>query len=238
MPLRRRHSDHDALARLRKRPCRLSCGTATMSLGSFRAFEAQVFVAMRERRFTAEQRSELWQGTHDQHGPDALKKFLRDTEAIILRHTQQRKESKASEWLPLSVWAHRGFDTDRIERLARSREDPVLGKVYQVTITTSERSSQETREVEHRLEKSSSSHSRGGGEHSQEDDPAPLPAAPEPLPIAGGEMSEKMLRQQVSLAGRILSKLGVVTLPLQVGVFPFLSISHRPCSRQATMSLR
>lgn len=184
---------------------------------------------MRGRRFSAEQRVDFWQGTHEQQGPGALKKFLRDTEAIILRHSQQRKEARTSEWLPLSVWAHRGFDTDRIERLAPSREDPVIGKVYQVSIASSEIASKETREVEHRLEKSSSSSHGGGGCAQEEEAPTPLPAppAPEPLPIAGGGggMTEKMLRQQVSLAGRILAKLGVVTLPLQVCVCVCVCVS-------------
>lgn len=148
-----------------------------------------------------------------------MKKFLTDTEAIILRHAQERTEAKTSEWLPLSVWAKRGFDTKRIEALAASRDDPVLGRVYQVEIATSEIASKETREVEHRLQKSSSSNAAGEhpGEHGA--DPQTLPPAPEKLPIANGaagEMTEKMLRQQVSLAGRILAKLGVITLPLQV----------------------
>ena len=253
----RRNSDHVALVRVRKRPCRSSSSTATMSLRGFRSDFVAVLVsqrpcrsgrsaprgtslsvAVRGRRFSAEQRAELWQGTHAEQGPDTLKKFLSESEAIVKRHSQQRKEAKASEWLPLSVWAHRGFDTDRIKQYAPSREDPVLGLVYQVEIATSEIASVQTRDVERRMEKSSSSHGPGG--RAQDDDPQPLslpPPPPEGPPIGGGgEVTEKMLRQQVALAGRILSKLGVVTLPLQVR----FSVLFSPClcSRAATMSLR
>jgi hypothetical protein len=56
-----------------------------------------------------------------------------------LATAQIEKESfyDGGEYLPLGVWAHRGFNTARIETLSKDediREDAVLGKVYRVKI--------------------------------------------------------------------------------------------------------
>lgn len=51
-------------------------------------------------------------------------------------HTEQRRVSLTREYLPLSVWAQRGFDTDRIEQYGESKKDAVFGEVWTAPLST------------------------------------------------------------------------------------------------------
>ena len=57
---------------------------------------------------------------------------------LMKRHeTWEKRYQSGGSYLPLSVWATQGYDTQRIERLSRPEdimEDHVLGKVYRVTV--------------------------------------------------------------------------------------------------------
>ena len=57
---------------------------------------------------------------------------------LMRRHeTWEKRYQSGGSYLPLSVWATQGYDTQRIERLSRPEdimEDHVLGKVYRVPI--------------------------------------------------------------------------------------------------------
>ena len=51
--------------------------------------------------------------------------------------TWEKRYQSGGNYLPLSVWATQGYDTQRIERLSRPEdimEDHVLGKVYRVPV--------------------------------------------------------------------------------------------------------
>ncbi len=50
-------------------------------------------------------------------------------------YIEERRSGSTAEYLPLSVWATRGFDTKAIEaRCEQTRDDPILGKCYKVEI--------------------------------------------------------------------------------------------------------
>ncbi|CAL1145392.1 unnamed protein product [Cladocopium goreaui] len=51
-------------------------------------------------------------------------------------HTEQRRIRCNREFLPLSVWATRGFDTKRIEANGEMREDKVFGEVWTAPLST------------------------------------------------------------------------------------------------------
>ena len=57
---------------------------------------------------------------------------------LMRRHeTWEKRYQSGGSYLPLSVWATQGYDTQRIERLSRPEdimEDHVLGKVYRVPV--------------------------------------------------------------------------------------------------------
>ena len=57
---------------------------------------------------------------------------------LMRRHeTWEKRYQSGGNYLPLSVWATQGYDTQRIERLSRPEdimEDDVLGKVYRVPL--------------------------------------------------------------------------------------------------------
>ena len=57
---------------------------------------------------------------------------------LMRRHeTWEKRYQSGGSYLPLSVWATQGYDTQRIERLSRPEdimENAVLGKVYRVPI--------------------------------------------------------------------------------------------------------
>ena len=57
---------------------------------------------------------------------------------LMRRHeTWEKRYQSGGNYLPLSVWATQGYDTQRIERLSRPEdimEDHVLGKVYRVPV--------------------------------------------------------------------------------------------------------
>ena len=57
---------------------------------------------------------------------------------LMKRHeTWEKRYQSGGSYLPLSVWATQGYDTQRIERLSRPEdimEDHVLGKVYRVPV--------------------------------------------------------------------------------------------------------
>ena len=58
--------------------------------------------------------------------------------SLMRRHeTWEKRYQSGGSYLPLSVWATQGYDTQRIERLSRPEDimdDHVLGKVYRVPI--------------------------------------------------------------------------------------------------------
>ena len=60
--------------------------------------------------------------------------------ASLNKFNKEETENKeGSEFLPLSVWASRGFDAERIGRLSKPeniREDEVLGTCYRVEISS------------------------------------------------------------------------------------------------------
>ena len=57
---------------------------------------------------------------------------------LMKRHeTWEKRYQSGGNYLPLSVWATQGYDTQRIERFSRPEdimEDHVLGKVYRVPV--------------------------------------------------------------------------------------------------------
>ena len=57
---------------------------------------------------------------------------------LMMRHeTWENRYQSGGNYLPLSVWATQGYDTQRIERLSRPEdvmENDVLGKVYRVPV--------------------------------------------------------------------------------------------------------
>ena len=68
----------------------------------------------------------------------SLKKRLSDF--IISRRIESRRSSIVGKFLPLEVWAKKGFDSDAIEKAAGPadiEDHPVLGKTYRVKIRTS-----------------------------------------------------------------------------------------------------
>ena len=71
-------------------------------------------------------------------------------ESILVAATIEKEEFyDGGEYLPLSVWTHRGFNTARIETLSKDediREDLVLGTVYRVKILVKGKSIARTHE--------------------------------------------------------------------------------------------
>ena len=68
----------------------------------------------------------------------SLKKTLSDF--IIKRRIESRRNSIVGKFLPLAVWAKKGYDSDAIEKAATSadiEDHPVLGLTYRVKIRTS-----------------------------------------------------------------------------------------------------
>ena len=49
--------------------------------------------------------------------------------------TEQTVNSVTSDFLPLSVWAHRGFDTEKIQKEGQKRDNPVSWKSWSLTFS-------------------------------------------------------------------------------------------------------
>ena len=81
------------------------------------------------------QQTAFWQ----EEGSD-MTSIKKHYEKHVVRHLIHRKQNQQSgDYLPLSVWKAKGFDTQNIEKCAASELHPVLGPTYQVNIhTTSE----------------------------------------------------------------------------------------------------
>lgn len=65
------------------------------------------------------------------------KAAIEKAEQLIAKEESVERYSLGGQWLPLGVWAQRGFDADRIKDRSLQhnvREDPLLGTVYRVPI--------------------------------------------------------------------------------------------------------
>jgi len=77
-----------------------------------------------------EEKRMLWRApASDKH---SLTKLVKDS--IVKRLVESRSAAQAGTFLPLSVYAKQGFDTDAIQKKARKEEHPVLGTTYQVRL--------------------------------------------------------------------------------------------------------
>ena len=92
-----------------------------------------------DKLWSTEKRNEFWQTMQTQHNAASM-------DEVTNRFTQsefKKDEShydNSGEFLPLSVWAQRGFNTESIETNSSDsniRFDPVLGKIYRVVIQSS-----------------------------------------------------------------------------------------------------
>ena len=80
------------------------------------------------------ERAQFWKFARENNA-GAIKEAIT---ALMKRYeTWEKRYQSGSNYLPLSVWATQGYDTQRIERLSRPEdimENDVLGKVYRVPI--------------------------------------------------------------------------------------------------------
>ena len=86
------------------------------------------------RSIQKEEQRQFWLAITDMNGAQSANHW-----EVQIQTFEDTKEyySEGGEYLPLTVWATRGFDADRIERASRDTdviEDPVLGTVYRVRI--------------------------------------------------------------------------------------------------------
>ena len=174
------------------------------------------------KAFSPEQRAAFWKGTHQEAGPDGLGRFLNEQTAMISRHAETNSAKTGGTYLPLSVYERRGFDVDAIRRHCRDkRMHPVLGMVYRVALDEVFSGAQNETINETSLMKGSGSNM--GSQAGSSTDGQPLPSAagessttapvtetPKPSPADA--------RRMLGLATRILSKTGLVVVPLEVGL--------------------
>ena len=92
-----------------------------------------------DKTWSTEKKNEFWQLMNSQHNAESM-------DEITNRFTQSEYKKDEShydnsgEFLPLSVWAQRGFNAESIETNSSDsniRFDPVLGKIYRVVIQSS-----------------------------------------------------------------------------------------------------
>ena len=185
-----------------------SKGVALYRLPGWKPFQAQL------RAFSPEQRQQFWQGTHALNGPK-LNEFLQEKSTLTTSFTQSEQAVVGGEYLPLSVYEKRGFCVDDIVSKCKDwYDDEVLGRVYRVSIRSGARTANHERQFSNILSKTLSSRAAEPGVP----DPAPAPAPGTPAPPAPPQPEKPTARQlQASqqMAGKVLSKLGVVSVPLQ-----------------------
>ena len=80
------------------------------------------------------EREQFWKFARESNAGAIKEKII----FLMRRHeTWEKRYQSGGNYLPLSVWATQGYDTQRIERLSRPEdimEDHVLGKVYRVPV--------------------------------------------------------------------------------------------------------
>ena len=86
------------------------------------------------RSVQKEEQRQFWIAITDMNGAESANHF-----EVTIQTFEDTKEyySEGGAYLPLKVWATRGFDADRIAAASRDTdiiEDPVLGTVYRVRI--------------------------------------------------------------------------------------------------------
>ena len=82
---------------------------------------------------STEWQQNFWKSLEGKPGGAALENFVVDS--LVRQRVEQEQTTSGGEYLPLSVYAQRGFDTSRIVDLCHdTQEHPVLGTCYRVSI--------------------------------------------------------------------------------------------------------
>ena len=134
------------------------------SQGSWRCTQCNTKLSVLSRAFThwpppgfeqlsSDARAAFWQKSHKVATTQELRDLTIST-VCATADTWQSTENDG-EWLPLSVWANRGFDTDDIVRTATKdtmKDHQRWGKVYKVIIESDHAGSKRTLSLKDQLE--------------------------------------------------------------------------------------
>ena len=106
-----------------------SCNTKATQLNRvFGSWPPKSFAGM-----STEWQQNFWKSLEGKPGGAALENFVVDS--LVRQRVEQEQTTSGGEYLPLSVYAQRGFDTSRIVDLCHdTQEHPVLGTCYRVSI--------------------------------------------------------------------------------------------------------
>lgn len=169
-----------------------------------------------------EEKALFWQGACDAPSGAGLSEFLSEQTSLLSRHSETTSSFVSGEYLPLSVYAAKGYDADRIRMFCKdSKEDPVLGLVYRLPVHGHSETAQVSRVKEERLDKGKSNGSGNGGAASSgraapplADSGAAAVKAEDPAFLAKKEARE--LKALQGLASRILGKVAFVMPALSI----------------------
>ena len=91
-----------------------------------------------------EEQTEFWASLHNKNNQQVADSIA---DSLSKKRSDSIKASSKGEWLPLSVWAAKGFSADLIlEKCKDTQEHPILGTCYRVCVQSLDRNSVATEE--------------------------------------------------------------------------------------------
>lgn len=188
---------------------------------------------LRLRNMPGEERALFWQGCAAYTSKECLADYIDQHTELVNKHSERADSVSSGEWLPLGVYAVRGFDTKRIEALCKdTREDPILGRLYRVAIGgMTEISSDEKIKKEVLTKGQASGASSGSGHQPTPEKPTNHPPAEKPPNPAN------LLKSQQTMASRIMSKLCLVTPALQINLKHKVAVDLPVSIRESAQAL-
>lgn len=175
---------------------------------------------LRLRLMPEEERTLFWQKCGNKTSRESLAEYIDEHTDFVNKHSEVASSFSSGEYLPLGVYAVRGFDAERIQALCTdTRDDPILGRLYRVAIGGITETASDEKSIKEVMTSGKASGSNpGSGPQPPSDKPSPTPLADKPTNPA------VLLKSHQAMASRILSRLSLVTPALQI------NLKHKVCA--------
>lgn len=169
--------------------------------------------SQRLRGMSEAERVDFWRSSHDAKTPEALRSFLAEKTTLASPHAERMTAQSSGSYLPLSVYSAQGYDAQRIQDFCTDKvEDPVLGTLYRLTITTKPETAEESRVVTQTVTRGSTSGGAGPEATAASSEPSATPPAPNEK-----EVPLKTLQAQ---ANKILGRTAMIVPAMQICLRP------------------